>query len=195
MPIAGALADKFPVGRIAPVGLAVIVGAMFWLSTIEADTSYGELIFILFLLGLGMGGTMMPIMTTALRTLQSHEVARGSTLLNITQQIASSVGVAVISVVLTNGFKDSNAVQAAQELHQAELEGREPANWATSLVQQLGDAFQGTVLADMASAFGTSFLVAAILCLVTFVVSLFLPKKHEESHLLDDQGVPPVAIH
>ena len=38
---------------------------------------------------------MMPIMTSALRTLRAHEVARGSTLLNIVQQIASSVGVAV----------------------------------------------------------------------------------------------------
>ena len=97
MPIAGALADKIPVGRIVPVGLFVIVIAMFTLTQIEADTSYALLIAVLFVMGLGMGGTMMPLMTSALRTLKHAEVARGSTLLNITQQIASSVGVAVIS--------------------------------------------------------------------------------------------------
>ena len=38
----------------------------------------------LFIMGLGMGSTMMPIMTSALKTLRPAEVARGSTLLNIT---------------------------------------------------------------------------------------------------------------
>ena len=42
---------------------------------------------------------MMPIMTTALRTLRGSEAARGSKLLNIVQQIASSVGVALMSVL------------------------------------------------------------------------------------------------
>ena len=36
----------------------------------------------------------MPIMTSAIKTLTAHQVARGSTLINIAQQIASSVGVA-----------------------------------------------------------------------------------------------------
>src|SRR5258708_17953038 len=64
-------------------------------------------------MGLGLGGTMMPIMTSALRTLRAAEVARGSTLLNITQQIASSVGVAVMSVILTNGLKDARLAYPA----------------------------------------------------------------------------------
>ena len=53
-------------------------------------------------MGLGMGGTMMPIMTSALRTLTNHEVARGSTLVNIVQQVGGSIGTAVMSVILTN---------------------------------------------------------------------------------------------
>jgi hypothetical protein len=53
-------------------------------------------------MGLGMGGTMMPIMTSALKSLSNAEVARGSTLVNIVQQIGGSIGTAVLSVVLTN---------------------------------------------------------------------------------------------
>jgi EmrB/QacA subfamily drug resistance transporter len=105
MPIAGALADRVPIGRITPVGLFVILIGMFGLTQVTADTSYVFLMGTLFVMGLGMGGTMMPLFTAALRTLKQHQVARGSTLLNITQQIASSVGVAVISVVLTNQLK------------------------------------------------------------------------------------------
>ncbi len=105
MPIAGALSDRVPIGRITPVALLVILLGMFGLTQVTADTSYVFLMGTLFVMGLGMGGTMMPLFTAALRTLRAHQVARGSTLLNITQQIASSVGVAVLSVVLTNQLK------------------------------------------------------------------------------------------
>ncbi len=84
-----------------PVGLVVIVIGFFGLTQVTENTSYTLLIAELFVLGLGMGATMMPLFTAALKTLRAHEVARGSTLLNINQQIGSSVGVAVISVILT----------------------------------------------------------------------------------------------
>ena len=105
MPIAGALTDKIPIGRIVPVGLVIILIGMFGLTQVTSDTSYALLIAELVVMGLGMGATMMPLFTAALRTLTPHQVARGSTLLNITQQIASSVGVAVMSVLLTNHLK------------------------------------------------------------------------------------------
>jgi EmrB/QacA subfamily drug resistance transporter len=105
MPIAGALSDRVPIGRITPVAILVILLGMFGLTQVTADTSYVFLMGTLFVMGLGMGGTMMPLFTAALRTLTPHQVARGSTLLNITQQIASSIGVAVLSVVLTNQLK------------------------------------------------------------------------------------------
>jgi EmrB/QacA subfamily drug resistance transporter len=199
MPIAGSLADKIPVGRIVPVGLVLIVAGMFTLTQVEADTSYALLIAVLFVMGLGMGATMMPLMTSALRTLKHAEVARGSTLLNITQQIASSVGVAVISVVLTNQYKDSKAITAAQGLQEAERNGVQPPAGLQEIAASFGDKFEAIVKSDMASAFGTSFLVAAILCTITLIASLFLPRKYEVSHLLDDDegagDAPPVVLH
>jgi MFS family permease len=172
MPIAGALVDRFPVGRIVPFGLVLIIGGMFTLTQIQADSSHwGFLIPVLFVMGLGMGATMMPIMTSALKTLTHHEVARGSTLLNISQQIASSVGVALFSVVLTNALKDNP-----------------PTSSQPAAVDTAG-----------ASAFAHTFWWAAILVTLTLVSAYFLPRKHEESHLLDDEegaeGAPPVLVH
>src|SRR3954469_11718052 len=110
MPIAGALSDKFPVGRIVPFGLVFIAAGMTGLTQITSTTSYTYLIVTLFVMGLGMGGTMMPIMTSALKTLTNHEVARGSTLLNILQQIAGSVGTALMSVILTKQLNNSAVI-------------------------------------------------------------------------------------
>jgi predicted MFS family arabinose efflux permease len=136
MPIAGALADKKPVGRIVPFGLVAIIIGMFLLSRVDGDTSYwGYIIPVLFLMGLGMGGTMMPIMTSAIKTLTAHQVARGSTLLNITQQIASSVGVAIMSVVLTNGLKNDTLVSQAGAFAEASKGVTDPARSSSILAQ------------------------------------------------------------
>ena len=106
MPIAGILADKIGPGKIVLVGITVITVGMAMFTQIGADTSYAYILGALFVMGLGMGGTMMPIMTAALATLTAHNVARGSTLLNITQQVAASIGTALFSVILTNELKD-----------------------------------------------------------------------------------------
>jgi MFS family permease len=185
MPIAGALVDRFPVGRIVPFGLLAIIAGMFALTQLTSTTPYPQIIAVLFVMGLGMGGTMMPIMTTALKTLTSHEVARGSTLLNITQQVASSVGVAVMSVILTNNLKESEIAGPAMATY------RDP-----SLVDTLGGpAVVAQGLAEAAEAFAATFMVAAVLVSLTMVPALFLPRKHEESHLLDDQPAAPVVLH
>jgi EmrB/QacA subfamily drug resistance transporter len=186
MPIAGMLSDRLPVGRIVPVGILVITGAVFSLTRITSTTSYTVLIVTLFVMGLGMGATMMPLMTSAVKTLTSHEVARGSTLLNIVQQVASSVGVAFMSVLLTSHLKDSRLSLPAI------------ATWRDpQLVQQLGgSAVVARGLADAGAAFARTYWVAALLVALTLVPALFLPRKHEESHLFDDVDpqVPPVAV-
>jgi MFS family permease len=202
MPIAGRLVDKVPVGRIVPVGLLLIVVGMFPLTQITEDTSYSVLIPALVVMGFGMGATMMPLFTSALRTLTSHEVARGSTLLNITQQIASSVGVALMSVLLTNSLKDSPVVPGTENVPDSDGGLTETAvailaNTQEEVFAQLGIPIEYVErgLAEAASAFASTFWVSWILVVLTLIPAMMLPRKHEESHLLDDQGQPPVPVH
>ncbi|MBN1092845.1 MFS transporter [Blastococcus sp. TML/M2B] len=167
MPIAGVLADKVPIGRTVPFALLVMAAGFFVFTQVGADTPYPVLCGALFVMGLGMGGTMMPIMTSALKSLTNAEVARGSTLMNIVQQIGGSIGTAVLSVVLTNQL-------------QSRLPGAEDP------------------LEAMAAGFGTTFTVAFVLVLVALVPVAFLPRKKEESHLLDDEDgavAAPVLMH
>ena len=50
-------------------------------------------------------------------------------------------------------------------------------------------------LHDAAAAFSHTYWVAWGLVLLTLIPVFFLPRKHEESHLLDDEGLPPVVVH
>ena len=188
MPIAGTLSDRLPVGRIVPVGLVLIVIGMFGLTQVTATTSYPLLIAELFVMGLGMGATMMPLFTTALKTLKAQHVARGSTLLNINQQISSSVGVAVISVILTAHVQSSALAEPAMR---------------AVLDPSLTDAVGGVAavaagLADAAAAFADTFWVAWAIVVLTLIPALMLPRKHVEAESLDaaaEEGVPPVIMH
>ncbi|MGC4946762.1 DHA2 family efflux MFS transporter permease subunit [Streptomyces sp. DT224] len=147
MPIAGMLADRIGPGKIVMTGIAVITIGMGMFTQLTADTSYTYIIAALFIMGLGMGASMMPIMASALATLREHTVARGSTLMNIVQQVAASIGTALFSVLLTNGLKDITA--------------RTP----DGIKDQMGDAFASV------------FLVAAVLIAVCLIPALLLPRR------------------
>ena len=201
MPIAGRLVDKMPIGRIVPVGLVLIVVGMFGLTQTTATTSYGVLIPILVVMGFGMGATMMPLFTSALKTLTAHEIARGSTLLNITQQISSSVGVALMSVVLTNHLNDSPIVPGTEKLPGSD--GGITETGAAILSNTRPDAFAplgidpvyvARGLVDAASSFAQTFWVAWALVVLTVVPALMLPRRREETHLLDEEGQPPYVV-
>ena len=167
MPVAGILTDKIGPGKIVLAGISVIVVGMAMFTQVGVDTSYTYLLSALFVMGLGMGGTMMPIMTSALQTLSDHEIARGSTLMNITQQVAASVGTALFSVLLTNGFNSSDAVGRLRD--------------ALETPEGLGSLTDPRILpqalADMADAFGGVFVVATVLVALCLVPAMLLPRR------------------
>ena len=60
------------------------------------------------------------------------------------------------------------------------------------------EVLMAAVRSDMAAAFASTYWVAGGLCLLTLVVSLFLPRKHEQSHLLegdDESARMHVPVH
>ena len=180
MPIAGMLADKKGPGIPVIIGLVLVTLGIAGFTQVEPDTSYTFLLASLFVMGLGMGATMMPIMSAALATLTPHKAARGSTLLNINQQAAASVGTALFSVLLTNSLKggDPQAVAAAS----AAGAQTDPTT-ITALAQQFGLPVQQVQtlvtqgLADMSQAFGTTFIVGTILVACCLIPAFFLPRK------------------
>jgi MFS family permease len=195
MPVAGVLTDKIGPGKIVLAGIGVIVVgmAMFIQVAIDpaavhltqsgvdiSDPSYLYLLSALFVMGLGMGGTMMPIMTSALQTLKDAEIARGSTLMNITQQVAASIGTALFSVLLTNGFNGSDALG---KLIAARETGAQP---DPRIIPQ--------AFSDMSHAFSEVFLVATILVALCILPSLLLPRRKPADTAPDGESVNAAAL-
>jgi len=185
MPIAGALTDKMGPGKFVLTGIVLICAGMAVFTQVGPETSYVLLLGALFVMGLGMGMTMMPIMSAALATLSHHTVARGSTLMNIVQQSAGSIGTALMSVILTNQILD----RPAAGVHIAANMGKIPAD-------QLPPApvlAQGAV--DAADAFGNTFLVGTILIALCIIPALFLPRRKAELSEEQKAESTPIIMH
>ncbi len=186
MPIAGKLTDRTGIGRIVPVGLAIVGVAFLGLTQLGAGTSYWLFGATLFVLGLGMGATMMPTFSGAMQTLRRAAVAKASTTLNINQQVGASIGTAVLSVLLAH--------QLTSRLSGSGTGG------GGGIGTTLPPGVRERLAPAMAAAFGATFWWALALVVVAFVVAiLLLPKDKPEP--VDDPDEPagesaeqPVAL-
>ncbi|HEX3803886.1 MAG TPA: DHA2 family efflux MFS transporter permease subunit [Solirubrobacteraceae bacterium] len=165
MPIAGQLSDKTGSGRIVPFGLIGVVLSVLWLTQIGAHTSYVLVSIDLFIFGLGMGFTMMPIFTGAMQSVTGAAAARASTALNILQQTGASIGTAVLSVLL--------ATELADQLGHG-------SHGTIGLTGAASAAARAHIAGPMATAFGHTFWWALGLLVIAFLGSLTLPKHKPE---------------
>jgi DHA2 family multidrug resistance protein len=182
MPIAGRFMDKRGPGWVVLLGVTLIsAGIGTFAYGVSGHYPYMPVLLVgLAVMGMGMGATMMPVSGSAVRSLAPHEVARGSTLINVNQQVAGSIGTALMSVILTSRFNGSQYVTAANKAaalqQEAAKRGTPPdPTKLPPLVMQPG--FMQHVTNDLTHAYAVVFVVAACFVLATLIPASFLPKK------------------
>src|SRR3954469_1959746 len=184
MPIAGQLTDRTGVGRIVLVGLTITMAAFLALTQIGADTSYWVLGAVLFVMGMGLGATMMPIMSGAMQTLRKAAVARASTTINILQQVGASIGTAVMSVTLAGAIADRLPRAAGPRA------GTPPS---------LPGAVRDRIAPLPAAAYGHTFWLAVVLLALAFPAAALLPWRKpaapEDDEDLAEEDAAPALIH
>lgn len=166
MPIAGKITDKYGAGRIVPFGSLLIIAGMLALTQLGANTSYAELCGVLFVMGLGMGSTMMPAMSAAFGTMRHDEVPRATSALNVIQRVGGSIGVATLSVILTHALTDNLSTVAPGGRVSGGLEA----------AQAVPPAVHEKIAPLMADAFGHTYWWAFGMVVLMTIPSLFLPK-------------------
>jgi EmrB/QacA subfamily drug resistance transporter len=185
MPASGRLVDRIGPGKLVLTGIVVIALGLGVFTQVSDDSSYVLLLGGLFVMGLGMGMTMMPIMSAALASLTHQQVARGSTLMNIVQQTGGSIGTAVMSVILTNQVLNNAAAKA----YSAVTQGQVSADKVAPEVLTQGRS-------SLADAFGNTYLVGVVLMVLCLVPALFLPRKKIEGapEPREEQVTVPAAV-
>jgi EmrB/QacA subfamily drug resistance transporter len=171
MPLAGKLTDEVGARVVVPVGMLVALAGTLVFLGVGADTSYVLLSGALFMIGAGLGSTIMPSMAVAFGSISRDAVPRASSALNALQRIAGAIGTALFAIVLQRQIASGvptldDGIGEIARLDPAEAERLAP---------------------SLADAFGTTFWIAVALVIAALVPALLLPRSPREEGAADER--------
>ncbi|MFY1583680.1 DHA2 family efflux MFS transporter permease subunit [Micromonospora sp. WMMD734] len=100
MPVAGRLSDTVGARGPALTGAAVAALGALALTQVDAGTNGAWSALWAFVIGVGLGAVGAPTMGALYRTLPSHQVPQGSSVLYMLNQLGASVGIAVVALIV-----------------------------------------------------------------------------------------------
>ena len=98
-PFVGRFFDHYGPRPLVIPGMAIVVGTLFWLSTVDEHSSVWLVMAIHILFSVGLALLFTPLMTTALGSVPKNLYGHGSAILNTLQQLAGAAGTAVMIAV------------------------------------------------------------------------------------------------
>jgi len=103
--IAAQLLPKVGPRVLMTVGGVLATLAMVWLTQLDVNSSYATHILPSFIgMSLGMGLMFVPLSSTALSAVGSHDAGVASAMLNTTQQVGGSLGTALLNTIFATSF-------------------------------------------------------------------------------------------
>lgn len=195
MPLAGAFMDKHGPGKVVLVGLPTMaIGLGIFTYGVATQAAFSPVLLIgLSVMGLGVGCTTSPLSAAVLQALAPHQVARGTTLVTVNQQVSGSIGAALMTVILTQLFNHNQSLITANKLVAAQQQSsgqRLPVESAHSAWKGLGPDFAASVAQAFSHAYTTVFVFAVALIVVTIIPAAFLPMKRPEPPVDAEPAAP-----
>jgi EmrB/QacA subfamily drug resistance transporter len=113
-PLAGNLYNRIGPRIMAVVGFALLSLGTYGLTMFTVNTTGLSLQGWLVVRGLGLGLTNIPLQTLVLSAVSNRAMARASSLVNVTRQVAGAVGIAALTTYLTQqATNHASAVSAS----------------------------------------------------------------------------------
>jgi MFS family permease len=114
-PVAGKLSDRIGSRWLIVGGMLLLASHLLWLSTLDVDSNFWDILPALILGGLGMSLTMTPATAAAIGSVPVAKAGVGSGVLNTFRQVGGALGIAVMGAIVaahidippgTPGFPD-----------------------------------------------------------------------------------------
>ena len=185
MPISGWIYDRYGARTIAIVGIAITAWTTYMMHTFNALTAFSVMTIWMMIRGAGLGLGIMPIMTAGMNAVPKTLVGRASATSEVSNQIFSSLGIAILATIMQNreSFhyaqlpRSVNGSSTAFYQMQSVLRGMVvQLGMGTGAVQGMGiSVLYGQVATISAvQAIDDCFIVAAAACAIGLVVCFFL---------------------
>lgn len=113
-PIAGRFFDRHGPRPLVIPGMALVVGSLFWLATVDESSSVVVVVGVHIIFSVGLAMLFTPLMTTALGSLPAELYGHGSAILNTAQQLAGATGTALL-ISIYSGVSAADRLEGASE--------------------------------------------------------------------------------
>jgi EmrB/QacA subfamily drug resistance transporter len=183
MRLSGSITDRVGPRKVVPAGIILMALGTIPFAFVSATSNEVLLAGTLFLRGIGLGLSMMPIFAAAYFDLSNADIPRASTTLNIVRQVGGSVAVALFAVVLQRQIVTNLGAKAGS------------GGALLSETVKLPPA----VAEKVSAAFAHTFWWSVITILIAFVPTLFLPNRAakagvEVGDTADESTAPPAPV-
>ncbi|WP_344807465.1 DHA2 family efflux MFS transporter permease subunit [Microlunatus ginsengisoli] len=164
-PISGRLYDKIGPRWLVFTGLLIAAYGTYLLTGIGPDVTRGEIIGWMCIRSIGVGLSMMPIMTGGISALPHQLTTTGSAINTVAQRVSAALGLAALTVLATTQQADLAASRLGAVM---------PAQAGHMGTTGLYAVYQQIHVAVFAQSLSNVFLVTSILTLVAAFVGLTL---------------------
>jgi DHA2 family multidrug resistance protein len=101
MPIVGKLTTKFDARAVLVTGGLVLVLGLWLMTSLTPQTGWSDLAFPLIVRAFGTVLMFLPLNLSALGSIPRHELSKASSFFSLTRQLGGSLGVAVLTTLLS----------------------------------------------------------------------------------------------
>lgn len=113
MPVVGTLVSRVQPRWLILFGLLMSSYAMFRLTHLSLDSTFGQVAFDRVVQGLGLAFLFVPINTVAFASVPPSKINSVSSLINLARNIGASVGISIVSTILARRAQIHQAVLSA----------------------------------------------------------------------------------
>ncbi len=181
-PFAGVVMDRYGPSKIVLVAFPLMaLGLGVFTVGVARQMDYSPTLLAgLMLMGMGVGCASGPLSAACVLPLAPHQIARGTTLRSVNNQLGGAIGAALITVLLTNQFNRHERLVPANKLTGSPggVGNRVPGDPSAIPPQPSALDFATTTASHhLVHAYTTVFVVAAALAVGAAIAAAFLPMK------------------
>ncbi|MCT9930143.1 MFS transporter [Planotetraspora sp. A-T 1434] len=151
------------------VGAAILLVALWLLSTIKVDTPYWKVAIYAYLFGAGLGFTMQTVVTAVQNAVERADMGTATSSTSFFRMMGAAIGTAIMGAVLTSRLTHYLTVEFGGRMPS----GRVDAN-NVQAIQQLPPPVKEHVLVAFTNAIDDVFLASLPFVAVALVVAFFL---------------------
>jgi len=156
-------------------GVAVVLAALIWMTTLSGATSLWTVGGMFFVLGAGLGLIMQNVVLAAQNAVGADQIGTATSTNNYFREVGATLGVAIFGTLFTSRLADNLVAALSSHAQQAVQAGiTSPETLVPSAVKAAGDPLRTAIIDAYANSLAPVFWYLVPILAVALVLAVFL---------------------